>query len=212
MRIGNYSVLVPEGYEHGSGHVGLRHGQVYTLRIGNHGRGKCAAQIVIDGKDMGLYRIGGRDTVTLECPFHDKGRFTFFRSGSQEADAVGGVMVDSEARGLLQVRFKPEVQRGPVYRGAVSGFMDGGQPKSVGRMSSAGPLGMFGEEKTSGGIAGPGVTGLTGQSNQQFTQVAGIEHDPMAEVLISLRLVEMDKSGPRELKPAYQANPIPRPV
>ncbi len=211
MRIGSFSVLIAEGYEHGTGHVGLRHGQVYTLRLGNHGSPRCDAQVTIDGKDMGLYRINGHDNLVLERNSQDKGRFTFFRAESVEARESGVLVVNTEDRGLVQVRFKPErMRRQDPYNPFKSRGPSG---QSVGGCFDV-------EEKTSGGIGmvpqnmSAGITALTGQSDQQFVTVAGLDYDPNGEVVISLRLVEMEAvaQGPRELKPVSMANPVPRSV
>ena len=48
MRVGNFSLMIPEGIERDSGHIVLPHEQVYTLRLGNHGNRRCDAHVWID--------------------------------------------------------------------------------------------------------------------------------------------------------------------
>lgn len=203
MRVGSFSLLIPEGVERDSGHVLMAHGRTYTLRLRNHGSRRCDADVAIDGKSIGRYRISAGGTITLERSAHDTGRFTFFRADSAEGESAGAAKVDRPDRGLIRVTFCPErapirtVPTGSVLRGG-----PGGQsvPKSVGSEY---------EERTAGGLA-PGVTGLTGHSNQAFVEVPDLDHDPTGEVTISLRLAA--DASVRELTPAPRGNPTPAPV
>lgn len=222
MRFGNFSLLIPEGREVNTGHVELGHGSVYTLRLANHDHSRsCDAYVTVDGKDMGAYRLRPGQTFSLERPFHDSGRFTFFKAGTDEAKQSGESAINEGNRGLVTVVFKPERQRQvrTVRRGP------GGQ--------SAGGNYYNQEIKTSGGIeltglshnsascdfdadmgalrsCSPGVTGLTGNSNQQFVEVANLDYDAALEVTINLRLVA--GATVRELQPARKGNDVPAPV
>ncbi len=203
MRVGSFSLLIPEGVERSNGYVGLAHATQYTVRLGNHGHRRCDAEVWVDGKPIGTYRVNAGCTVTLERAAHDAGRFTFFRAESAEGGAAGAAGVDAPARGLVQVIFRPERQA--VRLNNVRARTCGGPgPQSV-------PKGVTEyEERTAGGLV-PGVTGLTGHSNQAFVEVPDLDHDPAGEVTISLRLVA-DAGGVRELAPAPRANPVPPPV
>ncbi len=58
MRVNSFSVMVPEGQERDSGHVELRHNTQYSLRLGNHDSNRhCDAQVSVDGKEIGNFRI-----------------------------------------------------------------------------------------------------------------------------------------------------------
>lgn len=111
MRIGNFSATVPEGREHSTGHVALSHNQTYTLRLQNcwHDRG-CDAEVTIDGKPIGGFRLDRGRTLVLERSPDDNGRFTFLRLDSAEGQAAGLHEVATAERGLITVRFRPGVK------------------------------------------------------------------------------------------------------
>ncbi len=234
MRYGNFSCLIPEGREHGSGHVALEHGQIYQLRLGNHGPSRCDALVEVDGKSVGLFRINGYGTFQLERPSNDTGRFTFFRADSSEGQAAGATETATVDRGLVRVTFKPEKQQTYYRPAGPGGFVP--RMGSVRPVRSGGPGGQScggqhgapyePEIKTCGSILGTtqtdsdvggdmpaaGVTGLTGTSGQQFVTVAALDYDPTAEVVVTLRLVhEPRAAGVRKIVPS-NGNPIPEPV
>lgn len=201
MRLGNFSVLVPEGREHGTGHVGLPHNSVYTMRLGNHGGVDCDAEVEVDGKSIGCFRLPAYQTFALERPADDTGRFTFFRSDSTESQQAGESSIARDNKGLIRVVFKPD--RRPQYVMRPMGMFRGFGGDYHGER----------EEKTSGGIKGlgptscnisaaPGITGLTGTSGQQFVTVPNLDYDPSAVVEIVLRLVCEDVGAVRPLQPS----------
>lgn len=223
MRLGIFSVLIPEGREHGNQYVGLRHGQVYSIRIGNHGNVSCDAEVVVDGKPMGDYRLVPGQTWNLERPVHDPGKYTFFSADSAEGQAAGAGEVSRDLKGLLTVTFKPAKQvlrpmsaLPPTYPYRTDmqlcSARRGAHDQSVGGYSSSEVLPRSLEEKTCGGLA-PGVTGLTGTSDQRFTEVANLDYDLTKAVVISLRLVTEDVPAVRKLEPVSSlSNPVPPPV
>ena len=107
----SYSVVVPEGKEHG-GYVELSHGQVYTVRLKNDRDVRCDVQLEIDGQDIGTWRLNSHEGLTLERPAHDDGRFTFYKVGSPESQKAG---LDSgnPNLGLVKAMFTPEKQYPP---------------------------------------------------------------------------------------------------
>lgn len=232
MRVGNFSLLVPEGRERDSGHVELPHGQVYKLKLMNHTRDRrCDAQVMVDGKEVGCFRVSKGGWVEIERPVNDQGKFTFFKADSSEAEAAGAGKVDKDLRGLIQVVFKPEKK--PVTRSILDnavptcrmGHMSpargpGGQSQLMGWSSPdcAGDaqLRAFGPEqaeKTCGGIFpqnSAGVTGLTGHSSQTFYEVPNLDYDTSQEVTISVRLVCCNEVRP--LESIVKNNPVPAAV
>jgi hypothetical protein len=220
MRVGNFSLQIPEARERDSGHAEIPHGTVYAIRLGNHTGRQCDAEVVVDGKPVGGFRIDAFGSITLERPAHDTGRFTFYRAGTSEAAAAGEANVATDSRGLVQVTFQPERYRPPPV--ARSGGL---RPMSVGpqyevktsgslrHMAPAGAGGQMSYGGTTETCAAPGVTGLSGRSNQSFYNVSSLDYDPAEVVTITLRLVAV-ADGPRELTPADrgQANPVPSPL
>ena len=213
MRVANFSLLIPEGRERDSGHVEIAHGKVYTLRLMNHWQERaCDAEVVIDGKPVGTFRVDAGRSVTLERPAHDDGRFTFYEATSGEAQAAGAGKVSVGERGLVQVRFRPgKPIRSHVLEGMVLCSDKGTRPRGGVGCQSAGndvSLECLSAEQT----VKAGVTGLSGQSGQRFVTVADLDYDPAHETTVTVRLVALP-SGPRELTAAVsRANPVPSPV
>lgn len=236
MRVGSFSVQIPEGRERDSGHVVLDHGRQYTLRLGNHQDRPCDAHVTVDGKSLGGFRVNAREYVTLERSPNDNGRFTFYLDGTADAVTAGIGEVPAVDKGLIQVRFVPERRRerpvgtvvktaGLRSRGGPGGQSQGpvGEPASWRAPSQHpydGPQCFAGEaeEKTSGGLLrgglgfAPGGTGISGHSNQSFVTVADLDGDEAEAVTISIRLVGPDNT-PRPLKAVQpRANAVPDPV
>lgn len=199
MRCGNFSLLIPEGTERGSGHVAMQHDRQWTLRLGNHSHVRCDAEVSIDGKDIGAYRIHAGQTIVLERSFQDSGRFTFLKSSSDGAKSAGIDDVSSDLRGLVQVRFKPERRRDLEKCVKTCGGMN--------TLRSSG----FAPEAASRGLES-GITGLTGSSDQQFHTVSNLDYDPSGEVTISVRLVHDSFAQPRRLEPVGRSTPVPAAV
>lgn len=234
MRVGNFTVVVPQGREKDSGHVLIPHNTKYTIRLSNHWHDRrCDATVTIDGKDMGTFRLDNYGQITLERPVHDEGCFTFYKADTAEYAKASGGEVSPDLRGLVQVVFKPEKKQFahlvPRSVGVPKGAWDkqGGALYGMPMNCSAPPtksVPLEREEKTCGGIlttrsatgaggqAQAGVTGLSGHSGQKFLEVAELEYDPAEEVTVSLRLAAWD-DGPRPLTNAVpKSNPVPAPV
>jgi len=117
MRVGDFSVeVVPyrEGTvrELDSGHVLTRPGQVYTLRLRNHGPLRAVAEIDIDGKsatDSGLV-LRPWSVTELERPLRDSehGRFTVIAEGNERVFGLDGGR-DNESLGIIRVSFRREL-------------------------------------------------------------------------------------------------------
>lgn len=106
MRLNDFSVRVPEGREEAGGYVALPHGRQYSLHLRNDRPVACDAAVSIDGRHVGTWRLGPRQSARIERPVDDEGRFTFYALGSAEAGAVGLESVGDQL-GLLSVEFTP---------------------------------------------------------------------------------------------------------
>lgn len=202
MRVGQFSVFIPEGREMSSGHVSLKHGQQYTVKVINHNSVEADAEITIDGKIVGCFRIAPRRDIQLERNPNDRGRFTFYKLDSVEGQQINLAQISANDLGLVQVVCKPAKKKEeiPILRSA------GGQHTNT-SYSRGGPRGqsMGGEMAT----MSAGGTGLSGHSSQNFVEVGPIDYDLEGIVTISLRLVEEDNQ-PREMKANNEkANPVP---
>ena len=117
MRVGDFSVeVISTGNgvtrETGSGHVLARPGQVYTLRLRNHGPLRAVAEVSIDGHSVtgrGLV-IDPSSSVDLERPIHatERGRFTVIAEGDERVFGPDGGR-DNPNLGLIEARFRREL-------------------------------------------------------------------------------------------------------
>ena len=116
MRVGDFSVEVVAAdgavREIESGHVLARPGQVYALRLRNHGPLRCVAEVSIDGHSVtgaGLV-INPWSTVDLERPIHatERGRFTVIAEGDERVFGPDGGR-DNPDLGLIEARFRREL-------------------------------------------------------------------------------------------------------
>ena len=131
MRVGDFSVeVIGAGGgttdELESGHVVARPGQVYVLRLRNHGPLRCVAEVSIDGHSVtgnGLV-INTWSSVDLERPIHatERGRFTVIAEGDERVFGPDGGR-DNAALGLIEARFRRELPNAarpePIYETSV---------------------------------------------------------------------------------------------
>jgi hypothetical protein len=116
MRVGDFSVDVVavdgDVREIESGHVLARPGQVYVLRLHNHGPLRCVADVTIDGHGVtgGGLVIDPWSRVDLERPIHasERGRFTVIAEGDERVFGPDGGR-DNPDLGLIEARFRREL-------------------------------------------------------------------------------------------------------
>jgi hypothetical protein len=125
MRNGDFTVeVVPRGKGVGvreleSGHVLARPGQVYVLRLRNHGPLRCVADVRIDGRlvTAGGLVIEAGSTEELERPItpDEDGCFTVVGEGDEHVFGPDGGR-DNENLGVIEVRFRRELPSGDRAR------------------------------------------------------------------------------------------------
>lgn len=112
MRFDQFEVSIPQAIEK-DGYCILNDKQVFTIKIGNQSNVRCNAEIKLDGKPIGTFRLNPEQRSELEHPVDSQGRFTFFKSGTLKAIVAGINDVPREKLGLLKVKFLPEkISRG----------------------------------------------------------------------------------------------------
>lgn len=204
MKLGDFSVVVPEGLELPDGFVEMEHEQKYALQLCNFGNRRCDASIFIDGGGVGCFRVNANSSVTIEHPVNDAGCFTFYRLGTPEATAAE--IKSSTETGLISVTFFPEIAARPMR------FMPEDSPRFMPE-DSQGKGTMPAPEDRAAPLLdthAAGGTGLSGRSLQKFgPMAAAITRDVAAAVTIHLRLI-CRKEAPRPLRPL--ATPIPPPL
>jgi hypothetical protein len=91
MRVGNFSVLVYPGVERDSGYVQLAHGTQYRVKMINHyANRQVDAEVAVDGKPVGTFRLWGGADMTLDGPPDKSGLFTFYARDTEEFAAAAG--------------------------------------------------------------------------------------------------------------------------
>jgi hypothetical protein len=189
MELNNFSLSISPGTELSGGYLQLEHNTQYNVVLANKRAIRCDAKLEIDGKHVGTWRLEEYDSIVLERPAHDTGRFTFYKLGSAEATKVGISQQDANI-GLVKVTFTPEHQ---VETRSSSTVTRGGGSMSEGTTRSC----------------SAGGTGLSGESKQQFSNATEIDYDYSQATVIHLRLVARTDE-PRPLTPL--SNPVPPPI
>jgi len=119
MRVGDFAVeVVPHRggrvKELPSGHVLARPGQMYRLRLRNHGPLYCVANVEIDGKCVtaGGLVLSPWGSTELERRIDgaDDGRFTVAAEGDESVFGPDGGR-DNPALGLIDARFRRELPK-----------------------------------------------------------------------------------------------------
>ena len=241
MRVGDFSVEiigVQGGFvrELDSGHVLARPGQVYMLRLRNHGPLRAVADLSIDGHAVtgGGLILSAWGSVDLERPIHatERGRFTVIAEGDEGVFGPAGGR-DNESLGLIEARFRRELPRpgrridvplgspswssgpmpdqppgGPMRRMGIDALLAAAVPVDA-------PAPPIAPEHFGDAIERAAGTGLTGSSGQDFvpTHVGLLETEA---TVLQLRLViatDGALASPRPLPKSDTApvRPAPRP-
>jgi len=195
----------------------LRHGVPYGLRFDNHRTNMAGLQyapprrtyvaVTIDGVFQGEWiLLAGRMGAFTDRGAHDSGIWTFFASQSAAGRAVGASSTADSRKGLIQVLFTPEWVS--PYEAHAPGWtpppMMYGSPAILGVEDVLESYSPQPKSPTYSGSAGnrevSGVTGLTGQSNVQFTSGAQFTRDETLRTSFQFRLVANIQGGPRPLR------------
>ena len=221
MYLNSVSVKVIGGSERTSGFVEIAHGTQYSISLRNDHDVRCNAEVNIDGKNIGTFRLAANSTIRLERKPDDNGRFTFYRLGSEEATKSELGSVSTSDLGLLKVVFTPEIKPVTTYTHHYGTYTT--EPLGDGTtdapyiwrdtVTCKGSSVSFTANYCSTQDCAPGGTGLSGHSDQGFIEVADMCLDYSKQTTIHLRLVEASKTNePRPLTPVMNSSPIPPPV
>ena len=248
-------VQVPECLEETcDNYVVMQHGSHYSLKLSNHhkdgGRSKpCDADVFLDGKLVGSWRIPYGQNIVIERPADDSGKFTAYKKGSVEA-AQAQIDSGSSDLGLIKVVFRPGTKKvaasswpytpytpyipkvepwgnplGGVYAYAVTNW-DAQQGSCQTFSNNLSGINSS-DNVVYRGLSGDGVqishsisnnsslvgggTGLSGESNQRFTETEELSYDEPVTT-IHLRLAFRDNDEPRPLREARKvySTSVPR--
>lgn len=188
ISLGCFSLRIPQGIITENNYVEMEHSKQYSINLYNYGSCNCDAEVNIDGKKVGVWRINKKSYIEVERPVNDNGKFTFYKFGSKESD-ISEVSNDDNL-GLITVVFKPEKIEEIITSQA---SQDVGMPRF-----SIDP-----------GLR-PGGTGLSGISKQCFVDAKKINYDINKFITINVRLGCVN-NGPRPLT-SCSSTPIPPPL
>jgi hypothetical protein len=110
--LNGFSVSIPEAREEtNDGYVILRHAQQFKLQLRNTHKfeGKCIpcdAEVYIQNRLQGTWRIPAGQTILLERSAQDDGKFTAYKNNTLEVSQAG-IDKDSYENGLIKVVFRP---------------------------------------------------------------------------------------------------------
>lgn len=225
-----------------NGYVYMKHGTQYSIEMSNHRDLRCNAEIKLDGKSVGVWRIPAYGTIVIERPIDDDGIFTFYKKGSKESKMVD-VGITEGKHGLIEIEFIPEYKsywRPAIYvnpwgyylwghypRGPIYGSSGWGSSNSINYCASNSVLRSAGMQHTNNAEeANAGMTGLSGESKQKFSDAEYMTLDYGNKVTINLRLVAQRRrsknekeNSPRPVKETgprpilmMKATPVPPPV
>jgi hypothetical protein len=240
MQLNGFRVTIPEAKEENSeGHVVLSHGQNFRISLHNahkyNGRGTPSdCEVYVQGEYVGTYHVPAGQTVILEHPIHDSGKFTAYRNGSSEAQQIG-LDPNSDDNGLIKVVWKPGNHKvrsiqvsdvswtWPYHPNIVypenDNYYDDGHNYTItyddhtfNNSATGGYVsrkGLFSSNVSccanAGNLVGGGI-GLSGSSNQTFTETDALDYvEP--ETAIYLRIAFREESNtPRPIKPVYKVH------
>ncbi|CAH1261300.1 CFLAR [Branchiostoma lanceolatum] len=171
--------------------VEMDHGSSYRIRLTNTHPRPCDAQLAIDGKEVGTWRLDPHQEVELERPEDEQMCFSFF--STRMAPAEAGIRRGEEENGLVQVTFTPEKRIEREERTVVKDPYRGGDMVAGDDTASSDSSSQDEDEPFRSDTPlnwSSGATALQGVSRQEFEQVEGeMERDEEAQVVMILRLV-----------------------
>jgi hypothetical protein len=103
MWLEGFAVIIPEGRERTEGYVEMIHGVQYSVVVKNNTPVPCSAEVHMNGRYMGTWRVDAHTSTSIERPVHTINRFTFHRSGTPNDPAAQG-----DTAGEIRVTFRPE--------------------------------------------------------------------------------------------------------
>ncbi len=231
MILENFEVnIVGSNYEDSNGYCYINHGQQYSIRINNPSGVRIAAEISVDGKSVGMFRINAYNSLELQRPTNDTGRFTFFKKGSKEFNLANIGDTTNSVLGLISVLFKPEKVKTIAemiresykppnwqdlwYNQFLTRYANNYYDYDPLMIGSSNIVSSAVETETETKTccnnliaskykskATAGGTALTGESNQKFKTVENLDYDTEKFVRVNLRLVCDEREHNNGLRP-----------
>lgn len=242
MQLNGFRVTVPEASEEKSdGYVVLRHGQNFRIELHNghkyENRGVPSdAEVYVQGIYVGTYRVPYGQTVILEHPADDFGKFIAYKNDTQEA-RIAGIDPDSADNGLIKVVWKPgnyktkKIRSIPVivntwkeypiatrtYDYNSNHYHDGHQyGTTYGDNSTCRgiytPCNISCSCRTDNNLVGGGI-GLSGNSDQTFTETNSLDYiETTTTIYLRIAFQEYEPRPIKNTVYKVHSTSIPRPL
>lgn len=231
--LNGFSVSVPQALEETTeGHVVMKHGQTFSVRLHNGHKtdGYCKpadAELWIQGRHVGNFRVPAGQTVIIEHPANDYGKFTAYKNDSQEAIQIGLDTTNND-NGLIKVVWKPGTLpcKVPVYVEPEINWWPAIYSTIYSKEYEYDNVGWHYNTTTTyktclhnntrnsccpGKLIGGGV-GLSGNSDQEFSEISSLMYDE-PENVIYLRIA-FREDDPRPISSSkvwkVQSTKVPR--
>jgi hypothetical protein len=183
--LNNFGFGVVGGQEK-NGYVALDSGTQYQLKLWNFNtKLRCDAEVKIDGKAVGNFRIEKMDSIVIERPANNRGCFTFYAVGTIEAKMVMLEAVDENSLGLIEIVFYPE-KKPTQKRYALR------EDDDLASLSYLDELECLRKQINLKNLRSdyiPGGTGLSGHSNINYETIESLNYDYDNIVTIYLQLI-----------------------
>ncbi len=180
MKLGKYELRINGCVnEDTAGYVDMRSGASYSVIMKSSAAKRTAAELRIDGKNVGTFSLGAFSSAELERPLNENMKFTFYKTGSDGYVKSEAYKISKHDEGLVTVTFTPE--------------KESQQPELLSKGVSKGCA---------------GATGLSGQSDQRIGTTKSFDLDHKEAITINLRLV-CRKDDIKPLRSRENTVPVP---
>jgi hypothetical protein len=181
------------GEQEKNGYVDLDSGTKYQLKLWNfNSKLRCDAEVKIDGKTVGNFRIEKMDSIIIERPANDHGCFTFYAVGTIEAKIAMLEAVEENSLGLIEVTFYPEKK--PTLRKSCT-LQHEDNLASLHYQINLEDDELEALQKKIDSDYIPGGTGLSGYSSIDYETAESLNYDYDNIVTIYLRLVSTQQKS-----------------
>lgn len=202
----------------GAKYTSLPEKSEYKLKLINKGDTKVDADVMLDGKDVGTWRVNPYSSTIIERPANEQRKFVFVSEIGSIARRTGAIAGKGD-NGLIKVTFTPEKKvyvtareiTSKVYEPTRRNLKSSGDSfaSSKRRTGFASPPRMnLASRNESLGIRNlspsrAGVTVLGGRSNQSFVSVntlAEIDYNRITTIMIRLVVKEPEYIGLEDVR------------
>jgi len=102
-----HSNYVEQIYDANLNYITLDHNSEYKIELCNYNNVKADANIKVDGRNVGKFRINANSSIIIERPVSIDKKFTFLRENSRKANRAN-IEIGRDKNGLIEVIFYPE--------------------------------------------------------------------------------------------------------